>query len=470
MHRQVVVEIIDRNLCSGCGVCTGICPAGNLSTVWAENGDLSIEFRGSCPDNCNICLHACPFNHSRTDDHGIATSAFGNNSGMEYDDLVGYYLATFVGHSRVSGHRKKGASGGMATWILEELLERKLIDAVACVVKSTSSNKQFEFRILDSTSEIRAAAGSKYYPVGIGNVIKEILCEDSNRKFAVTGLPCMLRGLRYAMEANPKLKRRVRYMVGLVCGHLPNRLYTDYLISLSGLQPGLISDLSYRVKEGAERAANFRFIAVDADGERSMPLPYFGWPEKAWAYLYFQHNACNFCKDIFAEMADVSLMDAWLPRYEKDPSGHSLLVVRNEEILNVLDEGARKESCALRPIPREELILSQTNSVDIKRTLYPGREYYYIRKGRPIPGGVAAPSREVYLKNRMILRSYLRSQEASKRLWLMFGSRMPHLFNIVMLCYSWPLYLRELRTRLHRVIEEPHRLKKLLPLWLRKIG
>ena len=37
-----------------------------------------------------------------------------------------------------------------------------------------------------------------------------------------------------------------------------------------------------------------------------------------WEYGYFKYKACDFCDDIFAECADITVGDAWLSRYKKD--------------------------------------------------------------------------------------------------------------------------------------------------------
>ena len=40
-------------------------------------------------------------------------------------------------------------------------------------------------------------------------------------------------------------------------------------------------------------------------------------------------NACNYCDDVVGETADISIGDAWLPKYSFDWRGKNLLVLRN---------------------------------------------------------------------------------------------------------------------------------------------
>lgn len=68
---------------------------------------------------------------------------------------------------------------------------------------------------------------------------------------------------------------------------------------------------------------------------------------------YFSENACNYCEGVFAEVADVVLMDAWLPKYEVEPEGHSIVIVRNPLLKRLLEEGNSKGSCSLERIPVE---------------------------------------------------------------------------------------------------------------------
>jgi coenzyme F420-reducing hydrogenase beta subunit len=46
----------------------------------------------------------------------------------------------------------------------------------------------------------------------------------------------------------------------------------------------------------------------------------------------FTPMACNSCTDVFAHCADIVIMDAWLPEYTKDYRGHTLVIVRTNEL------------------------------------------------------------------------------------------------------------------------------------------
>ena len=60
-HKQVVNQIVENDLCIGCGVCAGVCPSKLLTMDWVANGDLAVSIEGECPPSCSLCLDVCPF-------------------------------------------------------------------------------------------------------------------------------------------------------------------------------------------------------------------------------------------------------------------------------------------------------------------------------------------------------------------------------------------------------------------------
>ena len=60
-HKQVVSEIVDHDLCIGCGICAGVCPSNILKMGLRLNGDLAPSIDGECPPSCSACLKVSPF-------------------------------------------------------------------------------------------------------------------------------------------------------------------------------------------------------------------------------------------------------------------------------------------------------------------------------------------------------------------------------------------------------------------------
>jgi hypothetical protein len=110
----------------------------------------------------------------------------------------------------------------------------------------------------------------------------------------------------------------------------------------------------------------------------------------AWSCGYFRPEACNYCDDIFAEVADVAFMDAWLPEFKKDYRGTNLTIVRNQEIDEIIQHGVRSGAIELSELDKMRVIRSQKDVINKKRVelayrLFNDRKKEYIPQKRVKP-------------------------------------------------------------------------------------
>jgi coenzyme F420 hydrogenase subunit beta len=376
-HCDVCGVIVAAGVCSGCGVCAGICPRHNLSLAFNRYGEYTpVKGPLDCPPQCDLCLRACPFWNQADNEDTLAQRAFGAQPGIQHRPETGYYLESFVGHSNVNGHRANGASGGLATWFLETLLAEDVVDGVICVSASPISEAApscqdsrtplFRFAVLRSVEEVRAASRSCYYPVEISQAIHELLATPG--RYAVIGLPCVLKGLRLAMRANARLRERITIMAGLVCGGQQSALFADYICALGRGDPSSLTNVTFRVKEAGRPANDHGTHFICAGGEPVERTIF--WSQgvgEAWGKGIFQLSACGYCDDVFAEVADVTFMDAWLPTYQRDPSGTNLVTVRSAQLLPLFAGASRSGALSLQPIGIEQVIHSQADLILKKR-------------------------------------------------------------------------------------------------------
>lgn len=467
MHLDVTSKVVSNDICRGCGVCAGVCPSKALEMSWQENGDRVPIKVGECPPECDLCLRVCPFNDQAYNECTLAEERFGAIPGIQHDEAVGCYLSAYVGYSTVAGHRSRGSSGGMCTWILETLLNAGQVDAVACVGRGEAHDRLFTYQILEDVEEVRAAASSRYYPVDIADIVRQLQAPGPDKKYAIVGLPCTLKALRLAMLHLPRLRKRVVFLLGLVCGHLPNRYYTEYLARLSGVMPNQIETVDYRLKKG-NRAGNFYFQSRAQGGAEGRPVPFLGRVSRAWGEGYFQYNACNYCDDVFAEVADAVFMDAWLPEYEADPQGHSLIIVRHPKLRELLEEGSKAKTCHLEPIPLNKVVASQRGLVYRKKVEIGGRLYRAQRRGEWVPPKRVVPSEEVWRRHRREIETRSIIQRVSKGLWPKLRKAPLWRFHLQMWRGDWPLRVGFWWGRLRRIVVNPWLLLRLLPIPLRR--
>jgi len=456
IHADVTSEIVSNGYCIGCGVCAGVCPSKLLEMNWQENGDRVPIKAGECPPKCNLCLRVCPFSDQDHNESTLAKERFGAIPGIQYHEVVGYYLSTYVGYSLVADHRSRGSSGGMCTWMLETLLDIGQVDAVVCVGRGESPDCLFTYKIVQDIESVRSAAGSRYYPVDIAETLKLLQAPGPERRYAVVGLPCTLKALRLAMIHSPQLRRRVTFLLGLVCGHLPNRYYTEYLTRLSGVPLEQVVTVDYRLK-GKDRAGNYLFRARTIDGTEGKRVPFQGRVSWAWNMGYFQYNACDYCDDVFAEVADAVFMDAWLAEYELDPHGHSLIIVRSPRLREILEKGREEGACYLHSVSVEKIIDSQRGAVRRKKEEIAGRLYWARKCGYRVPRKRIAPSESSWRQHRREIEARVNIRQRSKEIWPRLRDAPLWRFHLAMLRVEWPLRIKVVQKRVCRLIRRAQR-------------
>lgn len=186
----------------------------------------------------------------------------------------------------------------------------------------------FKSTIATTSNEILNSSCSAYHIVDFSETLREVIY-GSERRYAVVALPCVAKAIRQAQLCIPKLKKRVPYILGLACGGHRNLKFSDIL---TGLMGGGEDELRFRSKDQACEANDF----CAQLGDRGRRVRFRGLFGFLWLNGVGELKSCLFCDDIFAEVADGTFMDAWLPEYIKDPTGTNLIISRNETISRLL--------------------------------------------------------------------------------------------------------------------------------------
>jgi len=421
---NVIDRVVANDLCSGCGVCAGVCPRGILRMGFRADGDLVPSLQGECSPGCDLCVRICPFGSGIYAPRPLNEELFGANSkpGAIFHHHIGWYLRCYVGYSTVGAHRRRGASGGLATWALETLLKEKIVDRVAVVTRAYGEGRLFKFSVATSPGEVRSASGSVYYPVEISGLLKVVLSERPAR-WAIVGLPCLVYAVRRAALNIPSLGESVKVLLGLSCGMLQNKYYTELLATASGVGLGDTKSISYRGKTTEGDPGNYLFSVTDSEGRMSRPIPYKGIPFYLGRNAYFRLNACNYCTDVFAEASDACFMDAWLPEYRSEPRGTSIVVVRSRAMKELFKRGKDLGEIEIERITGERVCLSQSGQIRRKR------EHIGLRLGHlKWPGGtrnkvIGTGNRSFRLLDRADWWLQRRTQRRSKTSWARWGQR-----------------------------------------------
>lgn len=377
-------ELTQNDFCIGCGVCAGICPSKALTIKDDHNGKPHPQLDESLCVNCGKCVKVCPFVDHDRDEDSLGKEIFGGVPGIEKGKDCGYYLSSYIGNVNDLESRLSSASGGLTSWLLEKLLESGAVDAICCVFPNPRNREhRFEFRICQSIEDIRNAAGSKYYPVEISEVLARIR-ESKGKRFAIVGLPCLLKGLRLAMADDLALRERIKFLLGLVCGSMKTKYFTEYLAKRYGYDYDNIDEIRYRGHDENGLAASFNFEILKKVNQDKKMLGRIGFQKygQLFGSGFFSVSACSCCDDIFAEMADASFMDAWLPEYMSDWRGTSAAIVRNELINKMFaDELNDGKALNIESGPIEKTVETQKNAATwAKRPTLTARLLYWKQR------------------------------------------------------------------------------------------
>ena len=408
MSSSIITRVVKGDLCIGCGSCAALCPQGNLEMAWNRFGEYSATEVKPCTTDCGLCLKVCPLSGEGDDEDAIGKHLYGEVPGIHHRTETGYFLSSYVGCSEE--HRPTSASGGAATWLLESLLSNGIVDHVICVAPTGDPDRLFAFTTFSTLGEVRNGAGSAYYPVEMSEVIEHVM--EVPGRYAITGLPCFIKAVRLAQKKNTKLRERIIVTVGLVCGQMKSKHFTDYVAALAGV-PDKVIKVRCRGKSQDRPASDFYFNFIIAGGEERRVHWSDGIAE-AWTNRWFTPEACNYCDDIFAECADVTCMDAWLPEYSADYRGTSLVLVRSPLVQEVIEQ---VQGIDIETISVERVVKSQAGVVSIKRKHLAHRLHLDELEDRESPRRRVLPvrSKKPFLRQEVALKEQM--QIMSRDLW-----------------------------------------------------
>ena len=340
-----------NQLCTGCGICVSE-SGGSLKMDWDEHGFLipHIAVKTVSTD----VLKVCPFNPNPEDavQNEDKLAEIFLAAAPKYEPLVGKYTDTYIGYSK--DFRDSSSSGGIATYVLYELLKRKLVEHLFIVVGEGST---FKYRVFSDPEEIKKISKTRYYPVTMEALFVEL--EKTEGRIAVSGVACFIKALRLKQYYYPDLKMRIPFMLGIICGGLKSRFFTEFLAQSSGIRSGYI-DQEYRIKDPHGTASDYSFGATDSNGVRhQMKMSKVG---DMWGSGLFKAEACDYCTDVLTELADISVGDAWLPGYRNDGRGNSVVITRSHLAENIIRTGIENGDLVLDQVASHKIVDSQKSS------------------------------------------------------------------------------------------------------------
>ena len=422
-NKNIFDAVVKQDLCVGCGACLYSSTKNNLGMKWNKEGFLNPN--QDIPellseDNLKVCpFNPFPDKEVRTENE-IADLFLKDTPNRH--QKVGHYYNTYVGYSNI--YRLTSSSGGMATYLIDELLNKKIVDAVLTVKEG--ENSFYEYSIVRSTDEIISTSKTRYFPVTLATVLEQL--KNSNERFAVVGIACFIKSVRLLQIYHPELKERIKFTIGIICGGIKSRFFAEYLAGKAGVANNHFTQPQFRIKDHQSRASDYSFGCKDEEGAlHTIKMRKVG---DMWGSGIFKNNACDYCDDVTTELADISLGDAWLNPYNQDGKGTNVMVTRSKLSEELINEGITMKELTVEHLDFNQFLSSQQGSFNHRQKALGYRIRLAKKKGLLIP-----PKRhdqeKISLDFKLVQKQRMEVRKQSLIQWPITNES--HLFDKVML-------------------------------------
>lgn len=310
------MEICDLRHCTGCGMCSNLCPKNAITMKKGEHGFTYPHIDGDKCINCGLCIKKCPAN---TEKQTECT-------------MKNVYAAWNVARDT----RKKSTSGGVCSLLENEILK----DGGAIVGVKWDADFHAKHSIAFDEQQAEMFRGSKYVQSDTGNIyirVKELL--ENGKKVLFTGTPCQVDALKsFLGEDYSGL-----FTVDLVCHGVPSYdCFKRFLNEISGEYNKKITNVRLRYKSPYWDYCSVRIDFEDGTDYRKYTVddPYF----TLFNIGYSLRESCHTCKYTSSHReGDITLADFWgyqpscfkMRNYNK---GISVLAANSDKGIDLFDK------------------------------------------------------------------------------------------------------------------------------------
>lgn len=332
------MEICNHSFCTGCGMCSNLCPVNAISMQTGENDFVYPIVDETLCVKCNQCSLNCPANQP-----------------VRRETNVKF---TYAAWNKNKVIKKQSSSGGVFSVLAEKILKEGGI-----VIGVAFQNLEARHVIVTSVSELPVLNGSKYVQSNTGNIyqrVKDYL--ESNKKVLFSGTPCQVHALKqYIGKDHSNL-----YLCDLVCHGVPSlSMLHKHLEEVS--KGRSVRDVKFRYKDPYW---DFSYVRIDYEDDKE---PYQKLTVDDDYFHLFNigfsiRNSCHNCHYANTHrQGDITLADYWGYRAHNFKmcnyfGGISLVLVNNSKGQALFDSVKSKlqiESALLQDAKRAQKCLNE---------------------------------------------------------------------------------------------------------------
>ncbi len=316
-------EVIDQDLCSGCGNCSAFCKNIDLdenskpylvSDCTLEKGSIKCSLEGTCYDACPMV----PYDFKKLEE-----KIFGSVG----KDWIGNYIKIVAARSKDKRILERCQDGGVATSLLIAAIENNFVNAVT-IVKGWKFWKE-SVKVTNDINEIIEASGTKYLRSSTPNAFGKNL--RYFRRIAVIGTGCQIAGIRKFMTES-SLKNLIEktkesevpvdvYLIGLFC--YENFPMKDFEETIKQKYNITLEDIKKMdIKKGI-------VYIYTKDGREIKE-------KVAKALGKVAPSSCKLCKDFTARLSDISLGSVGTK------AGYTTVIIRTKKGMELFEKAVEK--------------------------------------------------------------------------------------------------------------------------------
>lgn len=291
------------------------------------------------------------------------------------DWRIGCVDKLWVGHAEDPSIRLVGASGGVTTAVLIYLLQQGLVDAAILVKQGYPTPEQASWVIATNETEVIEAAQSVYIPVSVLDALNHL---EAGKRYAMTLLPEQSAALRVLQHAGHAAANQIKYVLGPYTGTALSPKAIRALLRSKGVSDqDAITSLRWRAGEWP----GYLEIRTRSGKIVQSKKVYYN-----FLIPFYVTQTSLQSMDFANEFTDLSVGDAWSPKYEAMGQGFSVVVSRSPAMTKIIQD---MSSSGLLALKEEESVVNASamhgHMIDFKKRGGYLRNRWRLLTGRSAP-------------------------------------------------------------------------------------
>lgn len=336
------MEICNSTSCTGCGMCSNICPVNAITMKIGKNDFVFPSIDETSCINCQKCVKNCPIN--------------------QQIDVKTNVRNTYAAWNKNLQVRKQSSSGGMFSSFAEIILnEGGVVVGVAMI------EMEAKHVVISSIAELSMLNGSKYVQSNAGDIYRQVKSYlDENRKVLFSGTPCQNHALRMFLGR----EYDNLFQIDVVCHGVPSlKMLQRHINEVGGHRKA--RDIKFRYKDPFW---DYSYVKIDFgdDIETYQQLTVDDDYFHLFNISYSIRSSCHECHYAnTVRQGDITLADFWGYRAHNLKMnnyfyGISLVLVNSEKGQEMLDRISSKiqvEEASLEDAKRGQKCLNEPFSL-----------------------------------------------------------------------------------------------------------